>query len=219
MLLILIDKICVIVVAAYLTTRTRHFSELLEGKLTLKNRAVMILTFGAFSVFGTVSGVEVFGVIANVRDLGPMIAGLAGGPLVGLGAGLIGGGYRYLLGGFTGLPCSIATIFAGVLGGAVYMLNRQKFVGVRGAVIFSVFVETFHMLLVLLISEPRSEAVMVVRETGIPMIASNATGMLIFAFMISNLIKERETKEEADHDHRHEAAQHGKRRRPGSKTA
>jgi sigma-B regulation protein RsbU (phosphoserine phosphatase) len=198
LLLTLIDKICVIVVAAYLITRTRRFCEVLDGKLTPKNQAAMVLIFGAFSIFGTVSGVEIFGVIANVRDLGPMIGGLVGGPLVGLGAGLIGGGYRYLLGGFTGLPCSIATVLAGVFGGGVYMLNRRKFVGVGGAVIFSVFVESFHMLLVLLISDPYSEAVMVVRETGIPMIASNAIGMLIFAFMISNLIKERETEEERD---------------------
>ncbi|HOO54704.1 MAG TPA: SpoIIE family protein phosphatase [Methanothrix sp.] len=198
LLLALIDKICVIVVAAYLITRTSRFSEVLDGKLTAKNQAALVLIFGAFSVFGTVSGVEIAGVIANVRDLGPMIGGLVGGPLVGLGAGLIGGGYRYILGGFTGLPCSIATVLAGAFGGAVYLLNRQRFVGIRGAVIFSVFVESFHMLLVLLISDPYSEALMVVRETGIPMIASNAIGMLIFAFMISNLIKERETKEERD---------------------
>ncbi len=198
LLLDLIDKICVIVVAAYLITRTRRFSEVLDGKLTPKNQGALILIFGAFSVFGTVSGVEIAGVIANVRDLGPMIGGLVGGPLVGLGAGLIGGGYRYLLGGFTGLPCSIATVLAGVFGGAVYLLNQRKFVGIRGAVVFSVFVETFHMLLVLLISEPYSEALMVVRETGIPMIASNSIGMLIFAFMISNLMKERDTAQERD---------------------
>jgi len=198
LLLALIDKICVIVVVAYLITRTSRFSEVLDGKLTPKNQTALVLIFGAFSVFGTVSGVEIFGVIANVRDLGPMIGGLVGGPLVGLGAGLIGGGYRYLLGGFTGLPCSIATILAGVFGGVVYILNRRKFVGVGGAVIFSVFVETFHMLLVLLISDPYSEAVMVVQETGIPMIASNSIGMLIFAFMISNLIKERKTALERD---------------------
>lgn len=75
-LLTLIEKICVIVVAAYLITRTRSFSEILDGRLTAKNQAVMVLIFGAFSVFGTVSGVEVFGVIANVRDLGPVIGGL-----------------------------------------------------------------------------------------------------------------------------------------------
>ncbi len=198
LLLTLIDKICVIIVAAYLITRTRRFSEVLNGMLTLDNQAFLILIFGGFSIFGTVSGVEIFGAIANVRDLGPMIGGLVGGPIVGLGAGLIGGGYRYLLGGFTGLACSMATVFAGVLGGAVYILNRRKFLGVGGSVIFSAFVEAFHMLLVLLISDPYSEAVMVVEEVGLPIILSNSIGMFIFAFMISNLIKERETEEERD---------------------
>lgn len=198
LLLTLIDKICVIMVAAYLITRTRLFSEVLDGRLTRENQAAMILIFGGFSVFGTVSGIEIFGVIANVRDLGPMIGGLVGGPVVGLGAGLIGGGHRYLLGGFTASACSIATVLAGVFGGAVYILNRRRFVGLKGSIIFSVFVVSFHMLLVLLISEPYEEAVMVVRETAVPMIASNTVGMLVFAFMISNLMKERKTASERD---------------------
>ena len=90
----------------------------------------------------------------------------------------------------------MATVFAGVLGGAVYILNRRRFLGVGGSVIFSAFVEAFHMLLVLLISDPYLEAVMVVEEVGLPIIVSNSIGMFIFAFMISNLIKERETEEE-----------------------
>jgi len=198
LLLTLIDKICVIMVAAYLITRTRRFCEVLDGRLTRENQAALILIFGGFSVFGTVSGVEIFGVIANVRDLGPMIGGLVGGPVVGLGAGLIGGVHRYLLGGFTGPACSLATVLAGFLGGAVYLLNRRRFVGVGGAVIFSAFAVSLHMLLVLLISQPYEEAVMVVRETAVPMIASNTFGMLVFAFMISNLMKERKTASERD---------------------
>jgi sigma-B regulation protein RsbU (phosphoserine phosphatase) len=158
----------------------------------------MVLIFGAFSVFGTVSGVEVFGVIANVRDLGPVIGGLVGGPVVGLGASLIGGGYRFLQGGFTGLACSIATILAGSLAGLVYILNRRRFVGVVGAVILSVLFESLHMLLVLLIAEPWQEALIVVRGTAAPMIASNSVGAFIFAMMITNLIRERETAEERD---------------------
>lgn len=200
-LLTLIEKICVIAVAAYLITRTRSFSEILDGRLTAKNQAVMVLIFGAFSVFGTVSGVEVFGVVANVRDLGPVIGGLVGGPVVGLGASLIGGGYRFLQGGFTGLACSIATILAGSLAGLVYILNRRRFVGVVGAVILSALFESLHMLLVLLIAEPQTEAVLVVRATAGPMIVSNSVGAFIFALMTRNLIRERETALERDEYH------------------
>ncbi|HRR54696.1 MAG TPA: LytS/YhcK type 5TM receptor domain-containing protein, partial [Candidatus Methanomethylicus sp.] len=123
----LLKNICVIVVIAYLITRTKPFTEVLEKKFTWKNQAILIAIFGCFSIFGTYSGIEIFGAIANVRDLGPMIGGLACGPFVGIGAGIIGAVHRISLGGFTGVPCSIATLCAGIIGGAIYKLNKGKF--------------------------------------------------------------------------------------------
>lgn len=70
-LLVLVEKACVIVVIAYVISRLRVFTEVLEGKFTLKNQAILIVIFGAISIFGTYSGVDVFGAMANVRDLGP----------------------------------------------------------------------------------------------------------------------------------------------------
>jgi sigma-B regulation protein RsbU (phosphoserine phosphatase) len=82
----LVEKVCVIIVIAYLLSRFKYFTEVLEGKLTIKNQIIFILIFGAISIYGSYSGVNIFGAIANVRDLGPMVAGLIGGPVVGLGA-------------------------------------------------------------------------------------------------------------------------------------
>ena len=198
LLLVLVEKICVIVVIAYLITRTKYFREILDKRFTLKNRAIFILIFGAVSIFGTYSGIEKFGAIANVRDLGPMIAGLIGGPVIGLGAGLIGGIHRYFLGGFTCVPCSLATVLAGLFGGIIYILKRGKFIGVPGAVLFAALMETFHMILVLILAHPYSEAVKVVEEVSIPMIFANSLGMFFFAYIISNRIRELETAEERD---------------------
>jgi sigma-B regulation protein RsbU (phosphoserine phosphatase) len=198
LLLVLVEKICVIVVIAYLITRTKYFIGILDKKFTLKNRAVLILIFGVVSIFGTYSGIEIFGAIANVRDLGPMIAGLIGGPVIGVGVGLIGGVHRYFLGGFTCAPCSLATVFAGLFGGIIYLLRRGKFIGVPGAVLFAALMESFHMVLTLILARPYSEAVTAVEEIGIPMIFANSLGMFFFAYIISNLIRERETAEERD---------------------
>jgi len=198
LLLVLVEKICVIVVIAYLITRTKYFREILDKRFTLKNRAILILIFGAVSIFGTCSGIEIFGAIANVRDLGPMIAGLIGGPVIGLGAGLIGGIHRYFLGGFTCVPCTLATVLAGLFGGFIYILKRGKFIGVPGAVLFAALMESFHMILVLILAHPYSEAVTVVEEVSIPMIFANSLGMFFFAYIISNRIIERETAEERD---------------------
>ena len=198
LLLVLVEKICVIVVIAYLITRTKYFREILDKRFTLKNRAIFILIFGAVSIFGTYSGIEIFGAIASVRDLGPMIAGLIGGPVIGLGAGLIGGIHRYFLGGFTCVPCSLATVLAGLFGGIIYILRRGKFIGVSGAVLFAALMETFHMILTLILAHPYSEAVKVVVEVSIPMIFANSLGMFFFAYIISNRIRELETAEERD---------------------
>lgn len=194
----LVEKICVIFVLAYLLTRLKYFTEVIDGKLTIKNQLILILIFGGISIYGSYSGVDIFGAVANVRDLGPMVAGLIGGPIVGLGAGLIGGLHRLTMGGFTCIPCSLSTILAGVLAGIIYLANKKHFVGIGGAVLFSVLMESFHMLLALILASPFSQALGVVEDLFIPMILANAAGMFIFALMISNRIKERKTKKERD---------------------
>jgi sigma-B regulation protein RsbU (phosphoserine phosphatase) len=194
----LVEKICVIFVLAYILTRLKYFTEVIDGKLTIKNQLILILIFGGISIYGSYSGVDIFGAVANVRDLGPMVAGLIGGPIVGLGAGLIGGLHRLTMGGFTCIPCSLSTILAGVLAGIIYLANKKHFVGIGGAVLFSVLMESFHMLLALILASPFSQALGVVEDLFIPMILANAAGMFIFALMISNRIKERKTKKERD---------------------
>lgn len=197
-LLVLIEKSCVIIVAAYLITRAKFFMEILDRKFTLKNQVLMILIFGIISIYGTYSGIEVFGAMANVRDFGPMIAGLVGGPVIGTGAGIIGGLFRYSMGGITSIPCSMATILSGLFGGIIYLLNRKRFVGVAGAVIFAILMETLHMVLTLILATPYSAALTIVKSVAFPMIFANALGIFIFAYMISNRIREKETKEERD---------------------
>jgi len=127
-----------------------------------------------------------------------MVAGLVGGPIVGLGAGLIGGLHRYLLGGFVCIPCALSTILAGLLAGIIYLINKGKLVAVWQAVLFAVFVESMHMGLTLLIARPYDEALAVVQEVVLPMVGANGIGMAIFAFIISNLITERKTAAEKE---------------------
>lgn len=194
---ILIDLIktaCVVVAFAYVVTRTAFFTEILDKKLTFTNQSILILLFGALSIFGTYGGLQLpSGAIANIRDLGPMVAGLVGGPIVGLGAGLIGGVHRYFLGGFVCIPCSLSTVIAGLLGGAIYLLKKGKFVTVWQAILFAIFMELLHMGLTLLIAKPFDQALGVVKEVILPMIVANALGIAVFALIIRNLIIERKT--------------------------
>ena len=198
MFFVLLQMICVIVVIAYLITRTASFTQVLDGIVTWKGQATLILLFGALSIYGTESGITILGATANVRDLGPMVGGLACGPVVGLGAGLIGAAYRFSLGGFTAVPCATATILAGLVGGAIFLAAGRKFIGMHGAVLFAVGMEVFHMGITLVLCRPFEQALGVVEGVAFPMIIANATGVFIFAFLIGNLIVERQTKAERD---------------------
>lgn len=198
MTLVLLQMICVIVVIAYLFTRSRLFAEVLDGHPTLKTQAFLILIFGIISIYGTISGISVLGAIINVRDLGPMVAGLIGGPVVGLGAGLIGAAYRMTLDGPTVISCSLATVLAGIFGGVIYLLNNKKFIGVTGAVAFAAFMEGIHMVLALFIVSPLSTATAIVASALFPMIIANMAGMFVFAFIIVNVEKERKMVAERD---------------------
>jgi sigma-B regulation protein RsbU (phosphoserine phosphatase) len=197
-LISLIKSMCVVVVVAYLMTRSKFYREILNKKLTFDNLTCLIMACGLFSIYGTLSGINIVGAYANIRDLGPAIAGLVGGPVAGLGAALIGAIHRYSLGDVTALPCALSTIIAGLAAGAIYKLKKGEFIGVQGAVLFAFFIESLHMGLTLLLGRPYDQALIVVKQVALPMILANTLGMSIFAFIIVNLIKERTTEAEKE---------------------
>ena len=199
LLINLIKNMAVIMVLAYVMTRTRVYSAMMnKQKMSLGQQVCLILVFGTFSIYGTLSGIDIMGAIANIRDLGPIIAGIIGGPLVGFGAGLIGGIHRYSMGGITALPCSVSTILAGLAGGVFYCLRKNSFINIKSAVIFVALFEAFHMGLNLAVVRPFSVIYPIIVNVSLPMICTNAMGMGIFAFISNNLVREKETQRQKD---------------------
>jgi sigma-B regulation protein RsbU (phosphoserine phosphatase) len=195
---VLLQLMCVIIVAAYLLTRSRIFPEILDGHATLTVRIILVLLFGALSIYGSVSGIDFMGTMVNVRDLGPMLAGLLAGPWVGLGAGLIGAAYRLTMGGITVYACSMAAVFAGLFGGAIWLWKKKQFAGTKIAVLLAIFMESFHMALVFLTVTPFDTALTIVTRVYIPMVVANAVGMYVFCIMVENFRHERELQQEHD---------------------
>lgn len=199
LLIDLVKTASVVIVFAYLITRTRFFAEILEGRFTLKNQLITILLFGLLSIFGTYGGIGLpSGAIANIRDLGPLIAGIFGGPVVGLGAGLIGGIHRYFVGGFVAVPCSISTVLAGLAGGLFYILRKKSCPQIWQVFLLAAAMELVHMGLTLLIARPFDRALSVVQSVIVPMVIANAAGAGIFTYIIRNLVMEKRTAAERE---------------------
>jgi sigma-B regulation protein RsbU (phosphoserine phosphatase) len=167
--------------------RIGPFQRILRKQANRIDRIVVILLFGGFSILGTYMGMPLpSGAIGNVRDLGPIVAGLVGGPLVGLGVGLIGGIHRYFLRGLTHIPCALATILIGLASGFIHKFNRGKLIGLAWAALFTILMECFHMALILLIARPFDEALLVVETAIFPMILANSVGVVISIVFISH---------------------------------
>lgn len=188
----LVQNLAVLLVIAYVTTRIPYFSHLLNRRFSFKNRFFLGLIFGLFSIFGTISAVETFGVLANFRDLGPAIAGLLAGPVAGGVAGLIGGAHRYLLGGATGAPCSVATVLAGLIGGGFYLWKKGRPIRIWEAAAMMAVVTLLHVLVITPLMLGLSEEIRQILKTVLlPMLLVNCAGIALFFFILQNLNRER----------------------------
>lgn len=181
---------------AFILLSTRTLQRMISRELTLRDQLALILFFGIFGIFGTYDGDPIQGVIANLRAISAILAGLIGGPVVGIGAGLISGGHRFLMDmdGFSALPCALGTLLEGTAAGFVSMRLKNDALNWRIATYLGVVGETVHMGLVLTMSQPFETAVAVVRLIGIPMIILNAIGAGCLIEMIRMVVRNRERR-------------------------
>ena len=118
----LAQNVSTIGLAAFLTTRLPAIKKALTNShYRLREKLILVVVFGSFSAVGNWMGIPIFlGALANTRIVGPLAGGLLGGPIVGVGAGILGAIPRYYMGGFTVWASVISNILAGYLAGWVY---------------------------------------------------------------------------------------------------
>ncbi len=201
MILGLIQAMSVVMVLAYILIRASFFNDVLQQRHTPRNLFYLCVFFGLLSIYGTLAGFDFLGAKINIRDLGPSLAGLIGGPVAGFGAGLIGGVHRILLGGPTCTSCSVSTVLAGLVAGLVYILRKGRLVSAWQAALFGLVIEAVHMGLALVLvtgldqpAIPWSRRVDIIAGASLPMMLANSIGMALFVMIVRNLKRERETE-------------------------
>ena len=104
-----------LITLAYVVVTFLLWKAVKDRKLSVGDRIGLGFLYGILSVFSTHFGVDYVDMVLNVRDLGPMAAGLFFDPVSGIIAGLIGGIERYIVGtyfdvgAYTTVACSIST--------------------------------------------------------------------------------------------------------------
>ncbi|WP_367565660.1 LytS/YhcK type 5TM receptor domain-containing protein [Lacrimispora sp.] len=165
---------------------------IVREKHEAKEVIVLILIFGAFSIFSTYIGYGVNGAIANTRILGVMAGGIIGGPAVGIGAAIIGGIHRYLIdiGGFAAAACTISTIAGGAISAVVgKYVKKNKYRG-WDLFLFTFAAEFLQMGIILVFAKPYEQAVELVNIIAIPMTFLNPMGMVLFTGVFKHMLQE-----------------------------
>ncbi len=168
--------------------------------------------YGICSILSTHFGIDYTNMLLNVRDIGPLAAGLFFHPVSGVIAGLIGGIERYIagtywgVGSFTRIACSVSTCLAGFVAVvmSVFIFKRKKpaplYAFFMGAVM-----EVFHMYVVLITHRDNMEmAYHVVRICSGPMIVFTGLGLAVSSVALQVLAGEwknpfKKVSEEEEH--------------------
>jgi len=206
---LMLERVGILIIVAFMLSRMKSFRQVIHNERGIAAKVTIIAIFGAFGIISNYTGVEIghgmvtsqnwltdvdrTGAIANTRIMGVVIGGLLGGPMIGIGVGLIAGLHRLSLGGFTALACAVSTIFAGVFTGFLSKRFKIKESGSTSkAVIMGILMECLQMGIILILAKPFDEAYNLVKLIAFPMIAINGLGTLLFLLIIQDIFKEQE---------------------------
>ncbi len=196
----LLKQVALLVAGAFVLLTLSPVQEINFRQNSIFNRLALIIFFGLLGILGTYGGNEIFNSFANLRAMAVITAGLFGGPVVGLGAGLIAGGHRFLIDpwGFSALACALATITEGFLAGWLQPRLKERAMDWSVAFFLTIIGETMHMGMVLLLSRPFDDALALVRVIMVPMLIGNSLGTVLFIHIL-NTIKSLRERKASDH--------------------
>ena len=171
---------------------------LADRKIGTGDRIALGFIYGILSIFSTHVGIDFGNMVLNVRDLGPMAAGLFFDPVSGIIAGLIGGIERYIVGtyfgvgSYTRLACSISTCFAGFFAAFLHIfIFKRKKPSIAYAFFMGSVIEVFHMYVVFLTHrDDMRMAFEVVRICSVPMILFSGLGLMFCSVAIKKSLGE-----------------------------
>ncbi len=174
-----------LVTALYVLVTVLVWKKTHQADLTLKQKLAIGFVYGVCSVLSTHFGVDYSHMMLNVRDIGPLTAGLFFNPLSGVIAGLIGGIERYIagtywgIGSYTKIACSVSTCLSGFLSAGLHLfIFKRKKPSAMYAFIMGAVMEVFHMYVVFITHrDDMNMAFYMVKTCAAPMIAFTGLGM------------------------------------------
>lgn len=207
----LMERIGLLLVIAFVLTRIPNIRTLLYREYSRKVIFIHAIVFGVFAIVSSHLGflftdgqISEQVIVWNVKEnelvislslIAVVIAGLLGGPLVGLGAGIIAGVHLALLGGLGFIANMLVNPLSGLLAGLTgRFFSKARVISPMQAVFIGVFPPILQMQLLLVLYPQKENIVQFVNLTGLPLVLSNSVAIGIFTAMIGIVLKEQENE-------------------------
>ena len=180
-----VEVLAVFLVVFYLYCRSPAFRPLKADWPRPRGKVRLYLVFSFIGILGNFLGIPVVGgeAIVNARAVGSTLAGLLGGPLLGMLVGVTAGIHRISMGGGAAVAGAVATTLEGVLAGMVHLsLKRRPRSSSRGASRSSPrsWARSSTWGSCWLLMRPYPQALAAVKIIGPPMILLNPIGAALF---------------------------------------
>ncbi|WP_077614767.1 LytS/YhcK type 5TM receptor domain-containing protein [Caenibacillus caldisaponilyticus] len=207
--LILFERIGLLLLLALAITRIPAFKNVVERDIKGKKFFYHSAFFGGFGIAATQAGVILSNgeiqthlwtssvpdgaMLVSANLVATAIAGLFGGPKVGVGSGLIVMVYTFSLGGDGALANAVVHPIAGlIVGSTARFFSKERVIAPEKALFIGMFTPILNMCLLLMFTRRPEHTIQLVNTIGIPSVIVDSIAIAVFTAVIHLVLREKE---------------------------
>ncbi|WP_239724069.1 MULTISPECIES: sensor histidine kinase [unclassified Mammaliicoccus] len=207
---LLLERVGLIILVAYILMNTSYFKNMMGEREQWYVKWRLIIVFSSFALLSNFTGVAINNgevvssmiylhlgpevSLANTRVLTIGVAGMIGGPFVGLFVGVLSGIFRVYIGGADAYTYLISSIVIGLVAGyfGQRAMKSKGYLSVKQSALIGASTEVIQMICILVFSSQKADALELVQLIALPMIIINGLGTAIFMSIIVSTVKQEE---------------------------
>ena len=182
----MVNLLAIILLVLIVVSRFKSFKALITNDYTKKDQLICMLIFLILGFLSTEFVMTINEFDANIRIMVVMIAGLFGGPIIGIPTAVFSSSILLVTDGGNAICSVVSTIVCSVLASAIYIWNGRKFLRTLPSAILMFLFIGFDMLMIILI-KPAASGFPIVLDIYLPMLFAGIMGIIIFQMIISEI--------------------------------
>lgn len=205
--ILLVERLGIIILLAYILMNIPYFKRIMANRSSWSTKVKLVVVFGIFAMCSNITGIEIRhnhiissqiflhiekdASLANTRVLSISVAGLIGGPFVGIFVGLISGISRFMIGGKDVYTYIISSGVIGLLSGfyGYLSLRKSSYPTIKQGIIIGIVLEAVQMICIIVFASNTANAIELVKFIALPMMLVNSLGTAIFLSIILSTIE------------------------------